>query len=329
MLEAFGVGQLAESAYLTMLRYPDAGVAELADRLGVSEHVVRETLDELARLSLLRPSWEDPRLLRPVSPEIGLEFLLARQEAELTRRQHQLEDGRAALAMLVAEQAGRRPASHPNVEELVGVDAVRDRLEQLTMAAQSDVMAFAPGGAHTPESLMASQPLDQQLLERGVNVRTIYLDSVRNDQSTANYAQWLTGMGGQVRTVPVLPLRMIVVDRSTALVPINPDRSKAGAAVLRSPGAVAAMVALFEQVWNTANPLGEPKSRTEGGLTAQEGAVLQLLARGDTDEVVARNLGVSVRTVRRIASELMAKLGARSRFQAGARAVERGWLNGH
>jgi DNA-binding CsgD family transcriptional regulator/sugar-specific transcriptional regulator TrmB len=327
MLEAFGVGPVAEAAYLTMLRHPNAGVAELAERLDVSDQVVREALDELARLSLLRPSWEDPRLLRPVSPEIGLESLLARQEAELTRRQHQLEDGRAALAVLVADQAGRRNPSHPNVEELVGVDAVRDRLEQLTREAQVEVATFAPGGAHSPASLDASRPLDQQLLDRGVIVRTVYLDSVRNDPATAHYAQWLTELGGQVRTVPVLPLRMIVVDRSIALVPINPEHSTAGAAVLRSPGAVAAMTALFEQVWGIAAPLGVPRAREEGGLTAQEGAVLRLLALGETDEVVARRLGVSVRTVRRIASELMVQLGARSRFQAGARAVERGWLH--
>jgi len=47
----------------------------------------------------------------------------------------------------------------------------------------------------------------------------------------------------------------------------------------------------------------------------------------NTDEMVARKLGVSVRTVRRMASELMAELGARSRFQAGVRASERGWLD--
>jgi DNA-binding CsgD family transcriptional regulator/sugar-specific transcriptional regulator TrmB len=327
MLEAFGVGPVAEAAYLTMLRHPNAGVTELAERLSVSDHVVREALDELARLSLLRPSWEDPRMLRPVSPEIGLESLLARQQAELIRRQHQLEDGRAALAMLVADQAGRRGDSHPSVEELVGVDAVRDKLEQLTKEAKLEVMTFAPGGAHSPASLDASRPLDQHLLDRGVSVRTVYLDSVRNDQVTAHYAQWLTELGGQVRTVPVLPLRMIVVDRTVALVPINPEISTAGAAVLRSPGAVAAMTALFEQVWGIAAPLGVRPGRDEEGLTPQESAVLRLLAQGETDDVVARKLGVSVRTVRRIASELMAQLGARSRFQAGARAVERGWLH--
>ena len=80
-------------------------------------------------------------------------------------------------------------------------------------------------------------------------------------------------------------------------------------------------------MWENATPLGVAQPRVRQNLTRQDAALLRLLSQGDTDEVVARKLGVSVRTVRRMASELMAELGARSRFQAGVRASERGWLD--
>jgi DNA-binding NarL/FixJ family response regulator len=51
-----------------------------------------------------------------------------------------------------------------------------------------------------------------------------------------------------------------------------------------------------------------------------------LLGEGLTDEAIAGRLGISPRSARRIAGDLMEKLGARSRFQAGACAVQRGWL---
>jgi DNA-binding CsgD family transcriptional regulator len=200
-------------------------------------------------------------------------------------------------------------------------------LEQLAHKTQYEVLTFAPGGAQSAQALQASKPLDEQLLGRAVNIRTIYLDSVRNDPPTVSYARWLTALGGQVRTVPVLPLRLIVVDRSVAVVPLDPNVTSAGITLLRSPGAVAAMHALFEQVWENATPLGVAQPRVRQNLTRQDAALLRLLSQGDTDEVVARKLGVSVRTVRRMASELMAELGARSRFQAGVRASERGWLD--
>ncbi|MGH6656609.1 MAG: response regulator transcription factor, partial [Actinocrinis sp.] len=92
------------------------------------------------------------------------------------------------------------------------------------------------------------------------------------------------------------------------------------------PGMVAALCALFEQMWQAAKPVGEEKARDGQGLTGQEQAIITLLAEGWTDDVIARKLGVSVRTSRRITAELTQRLGARSRFQAGARAVERGWI---
>ncbi|MGW2995319.1 helix-turn-helix domain-containing protein, partial [Streptomyces sp. NPDC001193] len=52
----------------------------------------------------------------------------------------------------------------------------------------------------------------------------------------------------------------------------------------------------------------------------------RLLAEGHTDEGIAKRLGVSHRTARRIATVLMERLGARSRFEAGVRAVRCGWL---
>lgn len=54
--------------------------------------------------------------------------------------------------------------------------------------------------------------------------------------------------------------------------------------------------------------------------------MLDLLNRFGKDEAAARALGVSVRTFRARVAVLMARLGAASRFQAGTRARERGWV---
>ena len=44
------------------------------------------------------------------------------------------------------------------------------------------------------------------------------------------------------------------------------------------------------------------------------------------DELVAKRLGISVRTVRRKISDLQHRLRAKSRFQTGVMATERGWV---
>jgi DNA-binding CsgD family transcriptional regulator len=326
MLEAFGIDPSAEAIYLAMLRQPDAGAAALAASLGWTEPQVDAALDELGRLSLLRPSRDDPTVMRPVAPAVGLENLLVRRQAELYRQQHQIEEGRAALRALVAEFPGPGKDSSIAVEEWVGLNAVRLGLERLAMQTRSEVLTFAPDGAQTADSMRASTPLNQQLLERGVSMRTVYLNSARNDPQTTVHAQRLTELGAELRTVPVLPIRMLVVDRTWAVLPLDPEDTSAGACLIRSPGAIAAVRGLFEHVWQSGSPWGTRPDPTGVVLTDQERALLHLLLQGDTDEQAGRKLGVSTRTVGRITADLMTRLKARSRFQAGAYAAGRGWL---
>jgi DNA-binding NarL/FixJ family response regulator len=83
---------------------------------------------------------------------------------------------------------------------------------------------------------------------------------------------------------------------------------------------------LFERYWEAGTPFGEAPLKDEYDLSPQERELLLLLGIGCTDGIAARRLGVSVRTVRRMNSELLSRLGARSRFEAGVRAVKKGWL---
>ncbi|MEU5084670.1 MULTISPECIES: helix-turn-helix transcriptional regulator [Streptomyces] len=328
VLTLFGLGSDADAVYRTMLRNPQAGIPQVADQLGWHVDQVRQALDELSRLSLVRPSWEVPGRYQAVAPQVGLAVLLSRQEAELRERQERVAASKVALERAIEEYAEiQRHQQYAGVEQLLGIDAIRGRIEALAHEARSEIMGFAPEGAQTPENMTASKPLDAEIMRRGVLLRTIYLDSITKDSSSMSYAQWLVEQGGEIRSIPVLPLRMIIYDRKVVMLPMDPENSTAGAVLLRGVGVVTALCELFERVWTSATPLGAAAGSTDDGLTPQEQAVLRLLAQGNTDEAVARKLGVSVRTGRRIVAGLAARLGAQSRFQAGVEAARRGWLD--
>jgi DNA-binding CsgD family transcriptional regulator len=327
MFESLGVDPTLELVYLALLKIPNAGIAALAQETALTEDAVRAAMDDLARLALLRPSLDTPGMLRPVSPAIGLESLFARQRADLFARQRDLEGSRAELEVLVADYMSQQPDSQPDLTvELTGLDAARDYLEQLAYRTRFEVLSMMPDGPQTTENLEASEPLDAILLARGVDIKSLYLESVRNDPASVSYARWMHERGGQVRVAPVLPLRMILIDRETAVVPMDPASSSHGISVVRSPGAVSAMQALWDRVWESASVFGGSQVSDDQTLSDTERELLRLLAQGNTDEAAARKLGVSSRTVGRIVSELTDRLGARSRFQAGVRAAERGWL---
>ena len=72
-------------------------------------------------------------------------------------------------------------------------------------------------------------------------------------------------------------------------------------------------------------PSGETRANP-AGLTARQNDVLALLGQGHTNAQIASELVLSVRTVDCHVAALLAKLGARDRRDAAARAAELGLL---
>lgn len=63
--------------------------------------------------------------------------------------------------------------------------------------------------------------------------------------------------------------------------------------------------------------------RRRPALTDRQFLIGRLMATGAKDEAIARQLGLSARTVRAEITALVAGLGAKSRFQAGCLLVRR------
>ncbi|MCK8677404.1 helix-turn-helix domain-containing protein [Streptomyces lichenis] len=131
--------------------------------------------------------------------------------------------------------------------------------------------------------------------------------------------------GPGVRMAAEVPVRLLIVDRRTALLPpAQPEDPAAGALLVRDGPLRAALLGLFDTAWERAAP--PDPAPGDGALTGPERELLALLAAGLKDEAIARRLGVHVHTARRRISRLLEALDARTRFQAGARASVRGWL---
>lgn len=327
MFTGLGLDAVTEAVYRGKLAHPRDGIAELSARLGLADDVVRDALARLSALALVRTSGGDQSRIRAVDPRLGTAILLARQQAELMAQQQKMEATRAAAAELIAEYADVvQPASAAGVRFLHGIDAIRDQVELLTSEVEHELLGFAPGGPQTPENMKASRPLNQQVLDRGVEMKTVYLDSIRRDQPTFEHALWLESRGAQVRTMPTLPNRVIVLDRRTALVATDTGDTAAGAVLITNPGLLALLCSLFDYVWQAAEPLGPAVRGERTTLSRQQLAVLLMMAEGRTDESIATSMAVSTRTVRRIVTGLLADLNVRNRFQAAVRAVQLGYL---
>ncbi|MEU9647512.1 helix-turn-helix transcriptional regulator [Streptomyces sp. NPDC048110] len=327
MLQRLGLDRLTHAVYKQLFagRYRKAD--EIAAHLGVPAEDVHASLERLTQLGLLRPpSGED--LGELVDPHLALKALLLRQMSGIEDRIREFEEDRAAVGALVDRYAESRPGGlESGFECVAGRAAVTDRLHELSRSAGTEWLAFLPGGPSSANWLEPAQELHRKVIARGVANRVVTTDSIRGDTRLALRAAWEDEPNCRVRTVPSLPVHLLLVDRSLALLPADPGDPWHRVVQISVPGAVEAVRSLFERAWESAVPLGSSgPGLDDDGLSPREKELLRLMARGLNDEAIRRRLGVSLRTVRRIVAELCARLGAASRFEAGYRAAKRGWI---
>lgn len=136
--------------------------------------------------------------------------------------------------------------------------------------------------------------------------------------------------GEQVRLIRAVPYSTVVVDERTAVLDVsNIDVRGVGSAVVDGGPLVVALARYVRRLYDAALPMPDP--RDDGatpleGLTDRDRLMLTLLAAGTSDALVARQLGLSVRTVERRVRHVMHLLGTSSRLQTGVEAARRGLL---
>lgn len=173
-------------------------------------------------------------------------------------------------------------------------------------------------------------PEFQERLKHGVNSmvrRTTFasMEAVRDVNAIARRTRTIgLSITGALDMPPaVLPLQMEAAPRR--LLPNVPDEFILldwRAVIVRGPDDSqwlmerADVVATATRMWNDAVRRATPITQL-GTLSYRQRRVAVLMTRGLTDAAIARDLGVSHRTIASEAAVIIKALGARSRFEAG------------
>jgi DNA-binding CsgD family transcriptional regulator/sugar-specific transcriptional regulator TrmB len=325
-LRDLGLTDLQERVYRLLLTAPTSSVTDLEAQLKATESDILGALSALVDLSLASVDERYPVQVRLANPKVAVAQLIEKVEDELLRQHRRVADTRADIELLAASPNAHVPPG--GIERLENLDLVRERLEELAFYTRASVFSIQTGPL-SPASLEASRPLDERGLRRGIDMRIIYDQSVLSNEGNHEYVKRLAAKGAQIRITDEVLERLIVMDSSVAVVPIDPHSSVRGAVIVREPGLVAGFVRLFLAAWDNASevPLElRPDAGADGQISEEDRQLLELLGQGRTDEAAARQLGVSVRQLRRRVARLMDLLEAGSRFEAGAKAARRGWL---
>ncbi|MYY18832.1 helix-turn-helix transcriptional regulator [Streptomyces sp. SID4912] len=275
----------------------------------------------LLDMALVQPDPGDDAWLRPVPPSSALAHLLQPITREIDERIRLT----AALAGALAPLAGVADED-PNlaITVLEGRSLIISVLREASTHAKEEVLTAQPGGNRLTHNMRQGLENARTAIASGARLRHLYQHPARYSPGLKDYLAQIPADRLQVRTVEQTVDRLIIFDRTVAYVPATPSRD--AALEIRHPALVAYLTQVYEVLWAQATPLTRQLPAAVPGLpvTAVQQSVARLLAEGDVDDVVARKLGISVRTCRAHISKLMQTLDARSRTHLGALLVRSG-----
>lgn len=175
------------------------------------------------------------------------------------------------------------------------------------------------------DSVNVVGPIDTDIAA-GIRYRVIYAEELLKADIRRKEIEESVALGEDARVHPNLSLKFKVIDRSTALVPLD-ETAEAGALLIRSAPMCALLVDYFEKLWVESATVGQVDRGGPGAVKAIDMRVLAMLADDASDAIIARRLSLSERSVRRHVNSLLTTLGVQTRTGIVAAAARRGWLS--
>ncbi|QFR01119.1 winged helix-turn-helix transcriptional regulator [Streptomyces phaeolivaceus] len=324
MLGAIGLDETHESAYRALVSVGAADIPDLARRLTLGEHDTERALRRLERHGLAAQSSARPGRWVAAPPGVALGALL-------TQQRHELEKAELAAALLAEEYraSAAEPAAHDLVEVVIGSAAIAQRFLQLQLGATEEVCAMVTG-APIAVSGPENNPAEEQVTGRGVGYRVVVERAVLDEDAGLTELSAALGREERVRVMDEVPTKLVIADRSLAMLPLTTHTAEPTALVVHASGLLELLSGLFESVWQQALPLrlgaGRVTEDVPDGPDDTDLEILSLLLAGMTDASVAKQLDLGLRTVQRRVKRLMELTGVTTRLQLGWHAYERAWV---
>jgi sugar-specific transcriptional regulator TrmB/DNA-binding CsgD family transcriptional regulator len=326
VLSALGLDAGEEDVYRHLVSSGSASADDVESACRPSTVEAQGTLDRLVERGLVaRDDTGLEVIYSAAPPSIALGALL---------RDHRDALYSAELDLAELADAHRNATlgrtSDDVLEVITDLDAVRHRFAQVQQGARHEIRSMmVPDLKVVPHD---ENTAGDESLRRGVRYRAI-LDRAALDEPGIVAAILLAlSKGEQVRVSDRVPVKMVIADDTVAMLPLRAERNTAPESVLvHAGGVLSALIAYFETSWERAYPLWPNNAGDDlvemrpGDIDELDSQVLALLLAGMTDQALAGQLGLSLRTVQRRIRALMDKAGVDTRIQLGWYAGRAGW----
>lgn len=313
--------------YRFAIANPGWNTADASDALGYPRRDIDAALTDLQARRLVSSAANGHSGYVAVSPDVAIADLVDEDERAILHLRTSVANRRRELMSLVPTflEARKFTSATSPVEILEDPAMVQRLLIELGRDVTEQVLMSQPGQGSTADVQEDNVRKDVELLEKGVQRRTLYHASTRDHVPTRKAVAAIERAGGEFRVLPYMPLRMLIFDKKLALVARHLHENDKAGLVIRDSNLVQILTRFFDFAWDLAESF-DVETSEKSPLSSRQQSILNGLAVGYSDEVIARRLDINVRTCRRDIAWMLEQLGADSRFQAGLKARDAGWI---
>lgn len=327
LLTLLGLDQGEDTVYRLLVDRAEGTAETLADP-SLDATAVGLTLERLVERGLASAVRADDTVrYRAASPALALGPLLDARRSSLRQVESLVSD---------LTERHRSAISAAPVEVLTGASAIRRRLIAIQGEARTEVCSLVPAMVD-PKVITVDDNLDvaeRDAMARGVQVRAVVERALLEQPGAIGSLTAALSAGQEIAVVEALPIKLVLVDRRMALLPLDPEREDAEPVALfvHRSGLVTALQSLFEHSFSGGRRVLVPAPHPTGSdvvehaISLIDRQIVSLMRLGLTDASIARHLGIGHRTVQRRLHDLMETAGAATRFQLGWHAAVAGWV---
>lgn len=269
-LEELDLTRYEARVLLGLLQLGAANTAQLARISGVPRTSTYQILEDLNQRGLAqRVSTKGPTTYASLGFEEVLDRLYSMQEERLKQHRERTERLRDRLAQVISDE--QMPAG-PYVQIIHGATQVSRMYDRLLSEAEDELLVFSRPPYSVRQAGMNPQVLET--VKRRVRTRVLYEADHWHADSAAAFRKAMSryhAAGVQARLTGPLPLKLAVVDRSTALLamadPVQPEIGFPTTLLVEHPGYAELQADAFEMRWASAEPVvdtGAPSARAAG-----------------------------------------------------------------
>jgi sugar-specific transcriptional regulator TrmB/DNA-binding CsgD family transcriptional regulator len=319
MLTALGASDAEDRIYRYLATTVSVTDDEIREGTGLSLDRIHEALEALEKRGLVASTPDEPPRYVAASPG-AVEAMIANQLRELRDAQGTLD---RLTTKYRAEHLARESATA--FEIVRGHEALRQRSMHMLHSARSEVLNMIK------PPIVAIQSQDRVVPSDAARGRVIFETSSLEQPDALDAVQAGLRRNDEVRVHTKLPAKMLITDRSLALVPLTQRDTTPIGVLIHESVVLDGLIALFDYVWVASARLHvdnvhSPPPDGDSPLSAEDRRLLSLLLSGLTDEAIALHLQVSVRTVQRKVRGLMEAASVRTRMQLAWEASRHNWV---